>query len=319
VVSARPELRGTWSLIKDLLIDDPSLAKKIIEQDLAEDQWGEKKRDFLRAIEAVRALRGEVTKSKMSLGAEFARIDEGLSKLEDQIAQLGREMAVTAKLALVYREEGKPEQANKFYERLIAYDPTNPEFLAATVELVIKQLKDGVPVPAAAVEATRIKAARVRDASPDGSPTKWTAKIQVLELSLWMKDVDMVNKSLRFDGVNQSTPADDLQMIPRNPRDDKRVRRARNALAVELCQRYLDIFTKPGVNAKPTFAISEVEIDGKATPVFVPVGSPRFMAVRRDLENGSTVIFLWEDGQTPPPEPETSQAPTTQRLSLIHI
>ncbi len=313
-IHGRPELRAKWTEIKDLLVDDPDLVKKIIEQDLPEDQWGEKKRDFIKAIEAVRALRDQVGKAKMSLGADFAKIDESLTKLDGQIAQLGREIAVTAKLALAYREEGKTEQANKLYERLIAYDPTNPDFLAATVELVIKQLKDGVPVTAEVLETTRIKAARVREASQEGSPTKWTAKIQVLELSLWMKDVDMVNKSLRFDAVNQSTPADDLQMLPRNRRDDKRARRARNALAVDLCRRYLAIFTQPGVTAKPSFAIGEVEIDGKATPVFVPVDGPKFTAVQRELEDGSTVTFLWEDGKTPPAEPETTQAPAAPEV-----
>lgn len=308
-ITARPELRAKWTEVKDLLIDDPNLSQKIIEQDLSEDTYGERKRDYVKAIEAVRALRAEAAKAKMSLGADFAKIDEALTKLDGQIAQLGRMMSVTAKLALTYREEGKTDEANKLYDVLIAYDPTNPDFLAATVELVIKQLKDGVAVPAEVIEKTRIKAARVRESAQYGTPTYWTAAIQVLELSLFMKDVDMVNKSLRFAAVNQSTPADDLQMLPRNRRDDKRVRRARNALSVDLCKRYLAIFTQPGITTKPSFAISEVEIDGKTTPVFTTVDGPKYIAVSRELEDGSTVIFLWEDGKTPPAEPETAQTP----------
>jgi tetratricopeptide (TPR) repeat protein len=308
LISARPELRSKWADVKDLLIDDPELTKKIIEQDLPEDRWGEKKRDFVRAIAAIRDLRSDVAKSKMSLGANFQVIDEGLAKLDNQVAQLGREISVTAKLALAYREQGQKDKANALYEKLIAFDPTNPDFLAAAVELTIDALKDGQNIAKDAIELTQVKAARVRDAAQNGSPTYWTAVIQVMELAIYLKDAGLVNNRLKFDAVNQSTPADDLQLFPRNKRDDRRVRRARNAMTIDLCKRYLAIFTQPGITAKPSFTIVDSEIDGKPMTLFLPIDGPAFVPVRRELDDGTVAFFFWEEGKEPPPEPETPPA-----------
>ena len=307
-IRARPELRAKWEEVIDLLHDDPGLAQRIIDG-LPESDWREKKRDFVRAIEAIRALRADVAKARMSLGADFAKIDEGLVKLEGQIQQLGRELSVTAKLAFGFREQGEKAKANALYEKLIAYDPTKPEYLAATVELTIDAIKAGENVSDEVKTATRVKAAKVRTDSQNGTPVYWTAVIQVMELSLSLKDVKLVNDRLRFDSVNQSTPADDLQARPRERRDDKRVRRAGNALSIDLCKRYLAIFAQPGVTIKPSFAITEVEIDGKATPIFVPVDAPKFVPVRRELNDGTVVNFLWEEGKEPPPEPEETPTP----------
>ena len=309
-IRARPELRGKWEEVVDLLYDDPELAKKILEQDLQEADWREKKRDYVRAIEAIRALKADAAKARMSLGADFTKIDEGLAKLDTQVQQLGREQSVTAKLAYGFREQGEKAKANALYEKLINFDPTNPEFLAATVELTIDDYKVSGKGDEAVLKATQIKAARVRDQAQSGSPIYWTAVIQVMELSLALKDAKLVNDRLRFDTVNQSTPADDLQARPRQQRDDKRTRRARNALAIELCKRYLSLFSQPGITIKPSFAITEVDIDGTSTPVFVPVDAPKFTAVRRELDDGTVVVFLWEEGKTPPPEPEVAPVPS---------
>ncbi|MCS6970327.1 MAG: hypothetical protein NZ552_04875 [Planctomycetes bacterium] len=308
ILRARPELRAKWELVVDLLHDDPELSRKILELDLPESEWREQKRDYVRAVAALRELRGDVERVRLSLGNDYKTVDEGLKKLEGQLQQLVREVSVMQRLAAGLRGLGEKAKANALYEKLIAYDPTNPEFLAAAVELTIDRLRAGEAVAAADLEKARIKAARVRDSAQNGSPTYWTAVIQVLELSVAMKDLDLVNRRLRFDAVNQSTPADDLQVRPRNPRDDPRVRRARNQLAVELCRRYLAIFAQSGVTAKPSYEIREVAVDGQPQTIFVPVGAPSFVAQRRELDDGSVVWFFWEEGKEPPPEPETPRS-----------
>lgn len=308
-LGSRPEFKLKWAEVRDLLIDDPQLSAKILEQDLAPDQWGEKKRDFLKAVESIRALREEVKKARVALGANFEKIDTQLAKLDGTAAQLGREIAVVANLATAYREMGKKDKANELYGRLIAYDPTNPDYLAAAVELTLDELKAGKDVPAATVESTQVKAARVRDAAAQGSPTYWLAVTQVQELYAFRKDTQSIDKRLNFDAKNQSTPADDLQLLPRNPRDDKRIRRSRNAMVTDLCRRYLELFKIPGVTVKASFKIDAVEIDGKPTSVFVPVDGTTFTAHRRELDNGTVTWFLWETGKEPPPEPEAAPAP----------
>lgn len=313
VLQGRPELRALWAEVKDLLEDSPELSKKILDLDLPESQWGEKKRDYGAAVERIRVLRAEMLKSKNSLAADYAKVEDGLQRLSDTALQLFRQVNATAKLAEIYRGQGLKDKANEFYRWLISYDPTNPDYLAATVELTIDLIKNppsgAPPVTKEQAEATRVKAARVRGAAPGGSTTYWTAAIQVLELSVYVKDVGLVNRALQFDGINKSTPADDLQVFPRNPRDDPRVRRARNSLAVDLARRYLDIFKQPGVTAKPTYAVTSVEVDGQPMTLFVPVDGPRFVPVRRVLDDDTVTVFLWEEGKDPPPEPAAEPAP----------
>jgi hypothetical protein len=307
-IRARPELRAKWEEVVDLLYDDPGLHQRILDG-LEEKDWRERKRDYVRAIEAIRAVRADAAKARMSLGADFATIDEGLARLDGQVQQLGRDLSVSAKLALGYREQGDKAKANALYEKLIAYDPTKPEYLSAKVELTIDEYKETGKVSEEVLKATQIKAAKVRSDSQNGTPVYWTAVIQVMELALALKDPKLVNDRLRFDAVNQSTPADDLQARPRERRDDKRVRRAGNALTVDLCRRYLAIFSQPGVTIPPSFAISEVEIDGKPTQIYLPVEAPKFAPVRRELDDGTVVHFLWEEGKEPPPEPEAAPTP----------
>lgn len=305
IITARPEFKPQWAAIRDLLEDAPGLVDNILSQDLPQDKWGEQKIDYVKAVAAIQALRKDADRRRIEIGATYAQIDEGLAKLEDTTSTLAREISCIAKLAIAYREMGgdKAELATKYYNRLIAYDPTNPEYLAAAVELVIKQLKDGdATVSEDVLKTTQIKAARVRDAAAPGSPTYWTAVIQVLELSNALKDTKSIDKRLIFDAQNRSTPADDLQLLPREARDDKRVRRARNAISVDLCRRYLELFKLPGVNAKPSFDITTIDLDGKEVTLFVPVGDVKFAPQKRELEDGTTVWFVWEEGKTPPPE-----------------
>ena len=310
ILMARPELKAKWLLVRDLFEDNPELKKKILELDLPEKEWGEKKRDFALAAEAIISLKEDAAKSKMSIGAGYAALDTGLTKLLNLAKQLTRQISVTAKLASAYREQGDKKKANALYEKLIDYDPTNPDFLAATVELTIDRLQVGEPLTDKELEAAQIKTARVRTNATNNS-TLWTARIQLLELMVYRKQYSEVKSNLKFAAVDKSTPFDELQQLPREKRDDKTVRRAANALAVDLCKRYSAIFTQPGVDMKPAYAIDTVTIDGKPVAVFVPVGGPKFTAVSREIgDDGTKVWFLWEEGKEPPPEPEVKPEPT---------
>lgn len=130
-----------------------------------------------------------------------------------------------------------------------------------------------------------------------------------MEFYALLKTPKPIIDRLSYDTMNKSTPADDLQLLPREPRDDKRVRRARNSQAVDLCKRYLSLTQIPGVTAKPGFRVDTVEIDGKPVSVFLPADGTKFAAQKRDLDDGTTVWFVWEDGKEAPPE--AAAAPPT--------
>jgi len=301
ILRARPELRGRWAEVVDLLYDDPGL-HGAIRGGLPESAWRERKRDYLAAGVELAALRAEVTRSRMALGADFARLDQGLARLTAQVRQLDDGIVVMSRLAEGLCEQGEQAKARLLYNRLLDYDPGNLGYIAASVELTIAAFKTGT-VDDAELTAARLSAVRARDAAPACSPEYWTAAIQVHELSVALKEVQLVDQRLRFDPIVGSTPAEDLQLRPRQPRDDLRVRRAGNAQAVALCQRYLALFAQPGITAKPGFAIGEIEIAGRPTTLFLPVGAPAFTVVSRQLADGTAVEFICEEGRTPPPEP----------------
>jgi hypothetical protein len=320
-LGGRPELREQWKQVRDLLIDDPGLAKKIIEG-IEEKDWGEKRRDFGRAIDEIVKLREAATKMRTTLGKDFAQVDASLDKLRILCGKQVQRLAVMANLAAGLRETGDKAGANAMYDRLIAYDPTNLVFQAAIVEMVIDRLRDGIPpVPGKdELERARQIAAVVRGNVPPGDrDTYWTACIQVLELSaaLGGDEIRLVNQRMTYDRSNRSTPADELQQLPREKRDHKDVRRARNPLSVELARRYLKLFELPGIdtqkNVKP-YRIDQIAVDDKTVTLFLPVDAPAFAPVTREIEGGMKVTFFWPEGQQPPPEeaPKPSPAPEAE-------
>ena len=128
---------------------------------------------------------------------------------------------------------------------------------------------------------------------------------------------------MRFLSVDHSDPSHDL-VLPMvlgdsaQTGDDKRIRRARNALSVELARRYLALFAAPGVTEKAPFAIQELPGE-KPLTIFVPIDAPRFTLVTLPNADEVDTTIVVEEGKTgvaekkpaaPAPKPAETPAAT---------
>ncbi len=314
-IGNRPEVANDWAKVRDLVEDKPGL-KDLIAQGVPESEWHEKRADFAAALEALRAFRGKAEQQvKTKLGDGWAAADAAMVRLDTVLRSAAQQIVIKAQLARGYRESGKSDRARDLFSELYAYDPTDPSFAAAYVDIVLDQIKGGKDVKKDAEKARDI-AKGIRNDAGKNLDLYWQASIQVAELSLALGDGKTVTEALRFNAVNQSGPSFDLvlpRVLPdeRQTGDDKRVRRARNALAVELVKRYLTLYQGNGISEKPSTRIDVVKApDGREWTLFVPLDAPAFEArTVTDQDDGEIVIFV-EQGQTGVKPPAAAPAET---------
>jgi hypothetical protein len=280
-VGGRPELKGEWAKTRDLVEDRPEL-KDLIRQGETEEKWGEKKANFSDALASLKEFRSKSEGLKAKLGAEgWAAADNALKQLDKLLLASSQRLIIESRLAKGYRELGKSEAARQIYSELYNYDPANPEYAAAYVDIVIDELKQATKLNQEDVKKARDIARGIRNDAGKNRELYWQASTQVMELSLALSDSKDVNDKLAFDAVNRSSPADDL-ILPRTLPDDRQtgdakgVRKAKNALAIELVNRYLKLFTGNGITAKPSFRIDEVVVGDKTWTLFVPADGPKY-------------------------------------------
>ena len=280
-VGGRPELKGDWAKTRDLVEDRPEL-KDIIKQGEAEEKWGEKKANFSDALAALKDFRSKAEGLKTKLGTDgWTAADSAMKQLDKLLLASTQRLTIKARLAKGYLELGKSDVARQIYSDLYNYDPANPEYAAAYVDIVIDELKQATKLNQDDIKKARDIARGIRNDSGNNRELYWQASTQVMELSLALSDTKDVNDALAFHAVNRSSPADDL-ILPRTLPDERQtgdakgVRKAKNALAVELVNRYLKLFTGNGITAKPSFRIDEVAVGDKTWTLFVPADGPKY-------------------------------------------
>ncbi|MBA3707530.1 MAG: hypothetical protein H0W83_01770 [Planctomycetes bacterium] len=307
VVGQRPEFKGDWANVRTLLEDSPGL-KESRAKGLPKEQWGPDQTpvDYMRAAIALREFKGKLEKARTVIGAEgYKRITEVLAEFEKTVNTLAQDVRVKTRLAEFYRDSGKSEEARKIYIDLIAYDPDDPQFAAALVDQVIEDLKGGKVVPKEQLDKARGIAINLREGAGKELVQYWQAQTQIFELSFAMNDLKPINNTLRTMRVAKSDISQDLVAPAARPDgkikgDDKRVRRAKNANAKSLAERFLAVFAYTGVQEKPTFRIEEVsDANGKPWVLFIDIEAPKMVGnVVENAEGTETVVFLPEGEST---------------------
>ncbi len=302
----RPELLKFWDGrggIRDLLEDQVGL-QDLIRQGVTKDQWEEDPVDYPKAAERLRALRAELAGLKVRLGDEaWNTANDQFGKLDKIVGWLSASVAVDARLAMGYREMGKGEKARELYQQLYTYDPGNPVFAAAYIDITIEAVQQGKAEETAISQAAE-SAAKVRAAAGKDLDLYWLSSIQVWELRLAMGQSDLVIDELRFQTTSRNDPSRDLvgpaiRGDARQRGDDPRVRRARNALAVDLARRYLALCARPDVALPAPFTIQDV-IDGERTwTIFLDPQVPAMVPVRTTNQDEVEVVLLLPPGTDP--------------------
>jgi len=318
LVGNRPELKGDWAQVRDLIEDKPAL-KQEREQGVASDKLSERPRDLTKALTDLRKLRVKVADMKTKLGDQATAAVAEITKLEKLVTGTLQEQMVWKRLAMSHREAGRADKAREVFLKLYEEDPDDPMVATSVVDITVDQVKLGGAVSKPDIEKALAISKGIRNDN-EGNPTLyWTAAIQVYELTAAIggkDDLAYINKAMRFDGVNQSDPSHTMvaQRISEDARqigDDKVVRRASNALAVELARRYLKLYDLPGVTEKPAFRIDELQIDGKALAIFVPITAGAFEARTVTTEDERELAIIVKQGTAEVQKPEAPAAPAT--------
>ena len=317
-VGKRPEINADWLKVRDLVEDKPGL-KDLIVQGEPPEKWGEKKANFSDALLALRAFKTKAEQQvKTKLGADgWSRAEASIKALDNLLGRAVQTIQIKARMALGLREKGDSVKARELYSELYAYDRDNPTYAAAFVDIVIDQIKNepGAVKPTE-IEKARDIARKIRDDAGKNLDLSWQAQNQVMELSLALGDSKSVNDLLKFNAVNNSDPSFDLvspRMMPDDKQtgDDKRVRRARNALAVELANRYLALYNGNGITEKPATRVDQVTTkDGKTITIFVPLDAPKFEVQAVTNADDFEIEVIIEQGKSAVAAPAKPETPT---------
>jgi hypothetical protein len=304
IVAQRPELKADWAGVRTLLEDTDDL-KKARALGLPREQWGTDQVpiDYLKAVLELRKYRKKIEGMKTVIGADgFAKINEALNDLEKTVSTLAQDIVVKKRLASFYRESNRGEEARKLYQVLIDYDPEDPDSASALVENVLSDIKNGQKVPDEQIKKAREISAGLRDDAKDPF-ISWTAQIQVLELSAALGDIEMINRSLKLlkagGDLSYFLIAPPVRADAKTKGDDKRVRRAKNAEAVAIAERFLKTYDFKGVVDKPGFRIDKVDADGKEVALFVDVAAPKIVGTMLENEAGDEVVVFRAEGDSP--------------------
>ena len=282
-IGKRPEVAGDWAKTRDLVEDKPEL-KDLKAQGEPPEKWGEKPANFSDALVSLAAFKTKAdAQVKTKLGADgWAKADASIKALEKLLTAAVQKIDIKSRLALGYRETGKADKARQLYSELYEYDSENLVYAAAYVDIVLDQVRAGGNTKKDDLEKARDIARKIRDNAGKNLDLSWQATTQVMELSLALGDSKTVNEGLKFNAVNHSGPSYDLIQPPimaddKQVGDDKRVRRARNALAVELTNRYWALYKGNGVTEKAESRIDQLTApDGTVVTIFVPNDAPKF-------------------------------------------
>ena len=317
LVGNRIELKGDWATARDLIEDKPTL-KQEREQGVPTDKLSERPRDLSKALTELRKLKAKVAgpELKTKLGDQATAAIAELTKLEKLVTGTLQEQMVFKRLAMSHREAGRADKAREIFLKLYEEDPDDPMVATSVVDITVDQIKTGGAVNKPDIEKALAISKGIRNDNEANPTLYWTAAIQVYELTAALggkDDLAYINKAMRFDGVNQSDPSHTMvaQRVSEDARqigDDKVVRRASNALAVELTRRYLKLYDLPGVTEKPAFRIDEIQIDGKAQAIFVAITAGAFEARTVTTEDERELAIIVKQGTAEVQKPEVPAA-----------
>ena len=312
VVTARGEFKKAWEEIVDFAYD--SAEDRQAYKDLPQANWPKRqRRDLIGAITKIKEFRQLMAKNKAVVApAQYKQIEEAVDAFNDVLNMAANKVMAESRLAVFYRENDQFEKALPILMAHYNEDPLSLENQMALVLVTYNAALKADPMPPKAeLEKARAVAASIR-AEKRGTRDKvgyWEAYTLVLEFSVMMGEVKVVNDSLSFLRRDRSDLSRDL-ISPPIYGDDKRARRPQNALATQLARRFLGLYEKNGVTEKPAFKIGEVDNNGSAMTLFTDPDAPTFeVKTMLTPDEDEVMAVVATDGSTPVPKPPTAADP----------
>ncbi|MFW5828920.1 MAG: hypothetical protein ACOCXA_01550 [Planctomycetota bacterium] len=240
VVAARSSYREDFAPIRDFLVDAPGLIDHYQKVSGDPEKMNEKKVDYPRALNLLREFREKVQRER----ALLSNADKVLQQIDDlleTVKELARTLQIKSRLAQAYMEMGETPRAVELSGELIAYDPLYPPYMTVFVEGVLMK---GPEASQKELKEAQILAAKVRNFSRndrDEVMQYWTSAIQVLEISLLLGEVDLVNRTLQRYGIDHEFPPMDLRVRGTQPPQ------ARDAGDAAIWKRFLELYEAEGI------------------------------------------------------------------------
>ena len=260
-MSSRQSLKPFWERkgdqsIPDLLVDDPGFDDIISNPNIDPKDWPEKKRDFVGAMNRVKAF-GKALRSQKNLIRGFDELYKEYEAFSDLVQGLAYSVQIDSWLVDDYQKLGRFDDAMQLVGDLYEYDPLNPSFMALVIESTLQALKAGKNVPPEKVKEAQGIAARLRNLSATSTRRDlyWISSIQVMEFAFFQGDTDSINRILQQHIVDNNIPPADFSVPLSNPWE------AKDQQAVDICSRYLELFALKGVTQAKPYRIEER--DGK--------------------------------------------------------
>jgi hypothetical protein len=278
VVTARGEFKKAWEEIVDLSFDSPEDRQAY--KDLPKTNWPPRQRaDYITALSKIRDFRDLMSKNKAVVApALYKQIEEAVDEFSAVLNSAASRTMAVSRLATFYRENDEFEKALPLLMELYDEDPLSLDNQMALVLVTYHAALKGDPMPPKAeLEKARGIAASIRS-EKRGTRDKlgyWEAYTLVMEFSIMLGDLKVVNDSLSFLRRDRSDLSRDL-IAPPVYGDDKRVRRPQNALAIQLAKRFLNLYGK-GITELPAYKIVEIEAIGSTMTVFTDPEAPTFV------------------------------------------
>jgi hypothetical protein len=259
LLSARRQYEDRWMMIRDLLIDKPGFIEQYERVGGKKDQLSEAKRDFIKAHKELSNLYDELEEKQALIGT-WDQLQPKLEDLTETVKHLSWGVQFTTRLVEAYMDIGDTERAVQLASELIAYDPLYPPYMTVFVEGVLlqdapsrEQLQKAQQKSARVRNMTRGQAERIFD--------YWTAYCQVMETSVLLNDMDVVNRSLHRLQINNDFPIYDLRLGAEEPIQ------ARNEGDITVWKRFLRIYDTPGISFPKPYRIEQQD-DG--TTIAIP-------------------------------------------------
>jgi hypothetical protein len=310
-VLVRAEFKKAWDEIVDLSYDTPEWLEAY-DKDLPAAQMPPGVHaDYFKALAAITAFRAKgLAAQKVVMAPEqFKAIETSLTGLERLLLALANNLMVSKHLAQYYRETGQFDKALPILRELYKFDTHDPDAQIAIIDSTRRKMLEGKATHDDLTKAREL-AARVREIYRNNNKLGyWEAEILVMEFSLGLGENKVVNDTLAFMNRNRTDLSRDL-IAPRIEGDDKRARRAMNAQAAELAKRFLELYTKTGVNQKAAFRVDEVEASGRTFAIYTDLDAPKFnVRSIKTKDDEDVLVLLPDDAQAPEPAAPPAAAP----------
>ncbi|MDA3962370.1 MAG: hypothetical protein PF961_16405 [Planctomycetota bacterium] len=293
LVTERSELKSAWDRsvrgsIPDLLVDEPGFIDQFyINSSLRIDDWLEDKADPFAAQAKIASFTKRFDKLK-GLLPNFAAGKEALDGFTKLVERWAYSIVIDTRLIEAYREGGDLKSAVALAQELYKFDPRDPTFMAVVVDGTLEAAKDGHVGAEDITEARKIAAELRNDSKLRGDLFNyWLASVQVLELSKFIPDIDVINRILRNYNNKRTFPTGDifkpvdkdfelnqtpagygvLKRLEPMMKGEELVEELRlagtvNRTAMILMRRFLDLYQIDGVTIPVPISITEEQVTG---------------------------------------------------------